>query len=317
MSGPRAVLVGYGHAGHDLHHRSLVALGRADELTVVDPVRPAPLTPGTRWVPDLDTALAGLPDVPACVFHVVTPVDQHLPVVRRLMHADARHVIVEKPITDTVDAAVEMSRWADRVRAVGVWPASRITRRVTELLAAGRIGRPVTLHMDQSKPRFRRSATDTGHRSVFDVELPHQVLLALHIAGEVDGIEAVRSWESPLPRGLGGAEMVLRHAGGVTSTLRSDLTAPVRTRRLRVTGTLGAIVADYALGSDDDHGQVRVDGEAREVLPDAPLTRFIDQAYEHAAGRGPAPGPVAEHVTVIRLLDRARSLCTKRRAIAC
>jgi predicted dehydrogenase len=209
---------------------------------------------------------------------------------------------------------------------VGVWPVSRVTERVLELMAFGRIGRLVSLHMEQSKPRFRRSMVDSGHRNAFEIELPHQVLLALHLAGPVGEVAAVRTWDSPLPNSIGGAEIVLRHDNGIVSTLHSDPTAPVRIRRLRLTGTAGEIVADYPVSSDDDFGQVRVVGEDREVLQDAPLTRFIELAYDHATGLGPPPpAPLANHVSVISLLTRAqsmtqsmtRSITTARRTVPC
>ncbi len=187
-----------------------------------------------------------------------------------------------------------------------------------ELLAAGRIGELTELHFEQSKPRFRRSMRHCGHRSAFEVELPHQVLLALHLAGAVEELVEARAWDSPLCSPLGGAVMVLRHASGATSTLVSDLTSPVRIRRLRLTGTAGEIVADYPVGSEDDFGQVRVVGEDREVLVDAPLTQFIERVYAHAAGVGPPPlAPLSDHVSVIALLERAAAMSSSRRTVAC
>jgi len=314
------VLVGYGHAGRDLHHRGLRTLGLAEGLIVVDPVRPRRADPKLRWVPDLAGALDALPDNSVGMFHVLTPVEQHLPITRELIAAGARRIILEKPITATFDEAVELYRLADRahIAPVSVWPASRVTERVRELVDAGRIGELTTVHFEQSKPRFRRSLDDRGHRSPLDVELPHQVLLALHLAGTVEVLESAYTWDSPLGGPLGGAELVLQHAGGVRSTLASDLTSPVRIRRLRLTGTRGEIQADYPISSEDDFGQVRVLGHEREVLEDAPLTRFLDRAYAHAAGDGPPPlGPLIDHVSVIALLDRAAAMTKARRTVSC
>ncbi|MFD0412830.1 Gfo/Idh/MocA family protein [Streptomyces sp. NPDC127108] len=320
MNTLRPVIVGYGHAGRDLHHRSLRALGLADDVLVVDPVHRAGVPDGARRLPDLASAMALLPDVSAGVFHVTTSVDQHLPVTEQLVAAGARNIIVEKPITNTLEQAVEMHRLAERARihAVSVWPVSRVTERVTELIAQGRIGTLVKLHVEQSKPRFRRTLCDRGHRTAFHIEMPHQVLLALHLAGAVDHIADTHAWDSPLPECVGGAEMVLRHTNGVTSTLHSDLTSPIRIRRLRLTGTTGEIVADYSVSADDDFGQVRVIGDDREVLPDAPLTRFIELAYAHAAGQAPPPpAPLASHVSVISLLTQAMSITNSERTVPC
>lgn len=314
------VLIGYGHAGRDLHHRSLRMLGLAEGLVVVDPVRPRRADPSLNWVPDLTAALDALPDIGEAMFHVLTPVRQHLPVTRGLVAAGARQIILEKPITASFEEAVDLWRLSNRscIAPVSIWPASRVTERVRELLGAGRIGELTALHFEQSKPRFRRNLDDRGHRSPLDVELPHQVLLALHMAGAVQALESARTWDSPVGGPLGGAVLVLRHVSGVRSTLVSDLTSPVKIRRLRLTGTRGEIQADYPISSEEDFGQVRVIDHEREVLQDAPLTRFLEGAYAYAAGDGPPPpGPLTDHVSVIALMDRAAAMINARRSVPC
>jgi len=106
---------------------------------------------------------------------------------------------------------------------------------------------------------------------------------------------------------MGGAKVRLRHASGVLSTLVTDLTSPIRLRRLRITGTEGAIVADYPISADDDFGQVWVSGERdREVMADAPLSTFLARAYEYLAGNGPAPACALDHhVAAIELIESA------------
>jgi predicted dehydrogenase len=339
-AGLRSVIIGYGHSGRDLHHRSLRALAArgaapTGEVLVVDPRSPRNVPDGTRWLPDLPAALENLPNLAAGVFHVTTPIDHHLPVAAALVAAGARHVIVEKPVTRTGKQARQLRLLAStgrtHINAVSVWPASHVTARVAELLASGSIGELVTLHMEQSKPRFRRTLLDCGHHSAFDVELPHQVLLALHIAGPVESLLDVRSWPSPVTQphadpttipltgSAGGAQLVLRHRNGVISTLLSDLTSPVRTRRLRLTGTTGEITADYPLSADDDFGQISVSGEPnREIVVDQPVTQFIERVYAHAAGVAvPPPEPLDTHVVVIELLEEAMPISASEKAVPC
>ena len=326
----RPVIVGYGHAGRDLHHRCLLDLAERGlaprgEVLVVDPRPPASLPPATCWLPTLQDALDVLSHVEDGVFHVTTPVGAHVPAVETLLAAGAKRIVMEKPVTRTSAEARRLAAEASAAGAsiipVSVWPSSFVTRRVMDLIIAGRIGTPIGLNMAQNKPRFRRSAADTsheaGHRSAFEVELPHQVLLALHLGGPADDVIDAASWDMRLPDrslpGMGGARVRLQHGGGFVSKLSTDLTSPMRQRRLTVTGTAGAIVADYPISGEDDFGQVWISGERdRHVLPDGPLSRFLEQAYAYLAGTGPAPNAgMDSHIAAIELLEQAVRLAAR------
>ncbi|MGW1224377.1 Gfo/Idh/MocA family protein [Streptomyces sp. NPDC002530] len=315
-----SVIVGYGHAGRDLHHRALRDLtGGRSAVIAVDP-RPAEVAGGT-WVPDVRGAVAALwaagHRASDAVFHVAVPPGAHRDCLEELLRAGAQRFILEKPIAHTVQEAAHLVELVEatgaQVLPMSVWPASRVTEAAEELIAAGAIGTPVSYHMEQSKPRFRRSLETRGHGSAFEVELPHQLLLALHLAGPVAEVTESRGWDLPLPTGrlarLGGAEVVLRHTSGVTTTLYTDLGSPVRRRRLHVHGTEGTLVADYPVSGDDDFGQVRIAGRpVHQVVQDAPLTRFIEQAYAHFRGERPAPrSDLALHLESMELLDTARA----------
>ncbi|NYV76722.1 Gfo/Idh/MocA family protein [Streptomyces sp. UH6] len=323
MTGKRnapSVIIGYGRAGRDLHHRALRDIAGADPaVTAVDP-RPAEV-PGGQWVPDVRGAVRALRAsghrVSDAVFHVTVPPDAHRDCLEQLLSVGARHFILEKPVAPTVQEAAHLVDLAEVTRAVvlpmSVWPNSRVTEAAEALVASGAIGAPVAYHMEQSKPRFRRSLQDRGHASAFEVEMPHQMLLALHLAGPVAEVTASRGWDLPLPAGrlagLGGAEVELRHHDGTTTTLYTDLSSPVRRRRLHVHGTEGTLVADYPVSGDDDFGQVRIVGSTvHRVVQDAPLTRFVEQAYAHFRGEGPAPhGDLALHLRSMELIDAARA----------
>ncbi|MGA4838092.1 Gfo/Idh/MocA family oxidoreductase [Streptomyces sp. G45] len=276
------------------------------------PAAPGPPAPGTRWYPTLDDALAEV-DPARAVAHVTTPARTHAALAETLVDRGLSRVVVEKPLADTAAGArrvAALTRAGARILPVGVWPSSAVTARIRVCLADGGIGAPVALAMEQSKPRFRRARSDS-HTSALEVELPHQVLLALHLLGPAALAEAElwpleRPTGPPLPR-LGGGRLTLRHTSGATSTLVSDLTSPIRVRSLTVTGTEGQLTAHYPVSDADDVGQLRLPGSPdRLLLHDAPLTRFLAAAYRCFAGEGPPPPcGLDTHVRTVELLEAA------------
>jgi predicted dehydrogenase len=310
---PPSVIVGYGHAGRDLHHRALRALyGDGYEVLVVDPaVREA--IPGVLSFASLSAAADSVP-VEETVFHVATPPDTHLACVEDLVALGARRIILEKPIALTSKESQQLCLLTDRaeILPVSVWPNSLVTERVQQIISSGEIGEPVALYMEQSKPRFGRTGASDSHRTAFEVELPHQVLLALFLAGPVERILSSPTWAMPLPDrsvpGMGGAVLRLEHVGGIVSTLLSDLTSPTRRRHLRVTGTRGEVQADFPVSRDDAFGQIRISGrQGRVVIEDAPLTQFIGAAYTYLTeGGSPPPAGLTMHHHTIDLLEQAQ-----------
>ncbi|WP_405583443.1 hypothetical protein [Streptomyces sp. NBC_01190] len=307
------VIVGYGRAGRDLHHQALrnLFVDGGDVLVVEPEGREVPR--GCRLVPSLRAA-ARLVPVAEAVWHVTTPPQAHLCCVEEIAELGGRRLILEKPVAPTAEEAARLEAIAADVEIlpVSVWPSSRVTEKVRQVVASGEIGEAVSLFMEQSKPRFGRTLSSTSHQSALEVELPHQMLLALHLAGPRARLLSAETWPMPLPARsiltMGGALLRLEHAGGMVSTLLSDLTSPVRRRRLRVAGTHGEVVADYPISSDDPYGQVKVTGRVgRSVVADAPLTHFIDSAYAYFAGLGPRPPADLElHRLSIHLLEEAR-----------
>ncbi len=303
------VIVGYGRAGRGLHHASLHHLGR-HEVIAVDP-RPV-TAPGVTWLPTLAAALERV-EVAHAVFHVTTPVADHHAVVGWLAAAGARNVVLEKPIAATAGEARAIAALAGhtRVLPVGVWLSSTVTRRIEQAVADGVIGEVRSIRMEQMKPRFDRSAGAVDAAQATEVELPHQLLLALHLGGGPGELADTLTWGMPLPdgtelHGAGGVDVTLRQPNRVTTRLMSDLTCPVRLRRLRVTGTRGTLVAHYPISSDDHTGQVILPGRDRELVRDLPLTQFLEAAYAYFAGDGPPPhGDLALHVRVAELVDEA------------
>jgi len=305
-------IVGYGHGGRDLHHRALRGLDDDFEVFVVDPSLTTD-PPDARRLTSIADAL-DIGPVEDTIFHVATPPVDHVRSVTELVERGARSIIVEKPIAQNAQDAWRLQGLGRHaaIAPVSVWSHSRVTDYVRTVIASGEIGDVVSIEFEQSKPRFERSSSASSHRTAFDVELPHQVILALDLLGVVAELQAATTWSMPLDGRhvplMGGATMRLEHAGGATSTLISDLTSPTRRRHLRVEGTRGQVLADYPLGGDATFGQVRVSGRApRVIIRDEPLTQFFRVAYAWFDGTGPRPAAdLGVHRRGVELLEEAK-----------
>jgi hypothetical protein len=201
-----------------------------------------------------------------------------------------------------------------RIVPVAVWPHSRVTEAV---LAVANPGQGISLVFEQSKPRLDRTVADRGHRSAWDVEMPHQVLLAMYLAGPVEGIRSADVWDADV-RGIrypemGGARLVLEHRDGGRSVLISDLCSREPVRRLRILRSDGDLVADYPV-SGAHTGLVRQpDGSTRIVAGDRPLTRFIESAYRHFAHPDSAVTVTNDvHLASLALIDEAAAIARRR-----
>ncbi|MFE5796540.1 Gfo/Idh/MocA family protein [Streptomyces sp. NPDC056503] len=321
------LIIGLGRAGSGLHLRALrTARDRSPDLwrgpvVAVDPRpgRRAPLPDGVTVTATLDEARALLPPDRAVV-HVCTPPATRLPVLAELSAAGYRDLIVEKPLaTDTAEltAITELvARHGTRLAVVAHWPASALADRLRAAIASGALGRLLRIDVAQHKPRFTRSLRpDDGHPTAFDVELPHSLGLVLSLAGPAETTGArltdLRIGETVRP-GLGSAVLDLLHANGVRTRIHSDLTAPVRERRVALTFEHGTTVAHFAPSDADDHVQLDIAGR-REVFRDDALTAFLHRTYTRFATVPPEdPSWDADftlHADAVRLLGAAKRRC--------
>ncbi|GHA89057.1 Gfo/Idh/MocA family oxidoreductase [Streptomyces termitum] len=327
------LIVGLGRSGAGLHLRALrTALGRAPDLwrgpvVAVDP-RPgerAPVPDGVTVTPSLERARELLPPDRAVV-HVCTPPAGRTAVLAALCAAGYRDLIVEKPLAadaGELAAAAELrDRHRLRLAVVAHWPASGLADRLRALIASGELGRLLAVDVAQHKPRFARSLrADDGHPTAFDVELPHSLGLVLSLAGPAEPTAArltdLRVGTSVRP-GLGSALLELRHANGVRTRIVSDLTAPVRERRVALDFEHGRAVGHFAPSDADDHVQLDVGGR-REVFRDDALAAFLHRAYtrfaEVAADDPSWEEEFALHAEAVRLLDAAKRHCADEEAL--
>ncbi|MUL42032.1 oxidoreductase [Streptomonospora sp. PA3] len=343
------LVVGLGRAGRGLHLPALARAGaQAGRRRVFapgpalsfDPHHPTgvPPTAGMRPVASLQAAAAAA-DPAHTVVHVCTPPGVRAHVLEELALLGYRRILVEKPLAaDERELAAVLRlrrRHGLQLVVVAQWLTSALTHRLRAAVRDGRLhglqlysggapapapelGRLRSVSVVQRKPRFVRSLTSRAHATVFDVELPHSVGVALALAGGARVCSA--SWSDmalgnvEVPR-LGQAALVLRHETGTRTEIFSDLTAPTRERRITLEFDHGTLVGHYPCSEDDDTAQLRStteDGSARLVFHDDALADFMLGAYEHFAGlrRRPVQETFGLQVRTVRLLSAAKALCS-------
>lgn len=324
----RTLIVGFGRAGRELH---LPALRAARESVPggppFDPAPPLAVDPGAagdgtgvvRAGSLLDAC--GALDPEATVVHLCTP-----PIVRSgLIHALAergfRKLIVEKPLAVDRDELAAIAALAERhaleVVVVGHWLASELVARVRARLDRGDLGALEHLELRQHKPRFDRTLRGNHHPTAFDVEVPHSLGLALHLAGPGRLVSAgcgdMVAGGRVIPF-MGRASLVLRHESS-TSRIVSDLTSPVRERRAVLRFEGGSLVACFPVSASDNHAQLLSYDRhgactGREAFLDDSMSRLFAQAYRWFAGMGPPPASDLDlNRRVVGLLCEAKERC--------
>jgi predicted dehydrogenase len=331
MPGPlRTLVVGLGRAGAGLHLPVLAkARERQPRCFAAEPVvgfDPDPAArarcagSGVRPADSPARARAEL-DPARTVVHVCTPPVARLGAVAELVGLGFRMLVLEKPLAadpgDLVRLLGLLRTPGVRAAVVAPWLASTLTERLARLVREpGGLGALRTVSVLQNKPRFHRSLATAGHPTAFDVEVPHALGVLLHLAGDAEVVAAsctdLDVGGRRVPR-LGGAALRLAHHGGVSGAVRSDLTSPVRERRITLRFEHGAAIGHYPADSSDDHAQLRVvSRESATALPavfrDDALTAFVLRAYADFAAGGPGFAGVERQARVVELLCDAKAL---------
>jgi predicted dehydrogenase len=323
---PHTVVVGLGRSGAGLHLPVLTRLrATCPELFAAHPIvgfdpraglalRDGGLDGAVEVVVDSLDRLAALVPPDDTVVHVCTPPGARVAVLTSLVAQGFRRMVVEKPLVGDLAAlaAVERLRARHELDLVVVthWLASTLTRRLTRLVRSGEHGLLTSITVRQDKPRFTR-AGNPAHGDAFDVEIPHALAVALTIAGPAELTGA--GWTDPHAGPLGGAWLAVRHSGGTRTTIRSDLTSPVRRREITLRLRDTTVVGHYPVSADDHHAQVRVGAGPREVFEDEALGAFLLAAYRYFTGAAATPpGEFAVHAAVVRLLAAARGAARSR-----
>ncbi len=237
MSEPVPVaVVGAGHMGRH-HVRKYAGLPQARLVAVVDldedRARAAAEPHGARWLTDL----AALPDEVVAV-SVATPTVTHLDVARPLIQRGV-HVLIEKPIADSLEAARTIAALA---RESGVIVAVGHTERFNPVVAAvERLGvRPKFVETQRVSP-FPFRAADVG--VVLDMMI-HDIDIVLHLVGDaVTKVDAVGV--NVLSRHEDIANVRLAFERGAVANLTASRLALKTERRLRVFSERAYVSLDY------------------------------------------------------------------------
>ncbi|MCX4747951.1 Gfo/Idh/MocA family oxidoreductase [Kitasatospora sp. NBC_01287] len=322
----RTLIVGLGRAGAGLHLPVLRRLRREIGRPFAD-TPPLAVDPAPTACPDPDQVEL-LPSLAAArdrldprhtVVHICTPPRHRAGLVEELAGLGFRKLIIEKPLAahpaDLAALAEVVHRERLDVSVVAPWLASTLTDRLVQLVREGELGELRRIAVRQHKPRFRRSLITHGHPTAFDIEIPHALGVALLLGGDAEVTAAhwhdlrVGSEVRPM---LGGARLELAHRGGARTEIVSDLTSPVRERRITLRFARGTATGHFPGSSDDEYAQLRLTGRrlnSREVFPDDALGSYLTRAYRRFL-LGPLP-PEAEfdgHVRAVRLLSEAKRL---------
>ncbi|WP_052720775.1 Gfo/Idh/MocA family oxidoreductase [Actinoplanes rectilineatus] len=323
---PASLIVGLGRAGSGLHLPALHRLPAAirapgDPVLGLDPhLDPGADLPGLTRVTSVAEA-ASRADAATTVVHLCTPPTDRAEIAATLAAYGFRRLIVEKPLAadeDELDALLAVIR-EHRLCVVPVsqWLDSALTTRIEKIVADGELGRLTSLAFRQHKPRFARGLRDREHPTAFDVEAPHALGVALWLAGagrvRNAGWDDLRTEDGLAPR-LGAAWMTLAHAGGVRTRIDSDLTAPIRERRVHARFTGGKLTGWYPCSEADHHAQLVVDDgrrRTRVTFADDAMSACLADAYRHfatSAGRDIAGVAfrLAVNAEVVRLLAEAK-----------
>jgi hypothetical protein len=183
-------------------------------------------------------------------------------------------------------------------------------------VTTGEFGTLHAIRVVQRKPRFSRSLATLGHPTAFDVEIPHALGVALDLAGPARLTDA--AWSDLTADGavrprMGTATLRLAHERGASTRIASDLTAPVRERRITCEFAEATVVGHYPISQDDGYAQLAVerrDITTREVFPDDALPEFLGHAYQRFADGGEFGIDLAAQA--VRLVDEAKRLCLLR-----
>ena len=285
-------LVGTGYWARELHAAGLQ--GHRDAvLTAVwgrdpDKARALASDHGARAHEDLDELIDA---VDAVVFAV--PPDVQAPVARRAAQA-GRHLLLEKPVALTVQAAEELEQ---AVQSAGVSSVVFFTERfdpgreawLQERATSGCLGGSAAWMASLRSPGnpFAHSPWRQQEGALWDVG-PHALSVLLPVLGPVVDVAGARGTDDLV-------HLVLRHQAGRTSTLSLSLTMPPAATR-------------FALGFYDNEGWY----ERPQPSPGDALARQRQAVSELVAdiraGRTEHRVDVCFGTEVVRILERAQSV---------
>lgn len=288
---PTAV-VGAGRMGQ-VHARIVAESSRANLVAIVDPNeslgRSVAQKWGAKWFPNVGDAIEL-----AEAFVVAVPDRLHVDLTVQLLEA-GRHVLVEKPIADTLEGAKRISAAADKSTAhLVVGHVLRHDPRfqiAAERVKNGSLGEPVHFRSSRIVPRSVGVA-NAGQSPIYMYQGIHDIDLAQWIAGslisEVCAVSATKILPTLGVDGVDVALILVRLANGAVGTLEISWALPTTVAsglysEFDLYGTDGAInvsVADQGVQITTGEGLSFLDTVLGPEL-DGRLTGVVPAQFHH------------------------------------
>ncbi len=240
----RAAVLGVGAIGRH-HARVYAELDGVELVAIADRAAERRQSVARRYgVPAYAEAEALLAEVRPEVVSVAVPTALHAPVTLAALEAGA-HVLVEKPIADSVAGAEAMIGAAERLRKwLMVGHVERFNPAVLELqqrLAANELGPIIKAHARRLSP-FPAHVRDVG--VVMDLAT-HELDILMHLLAQPVSRLYAETGRNLHPHHEDMLLGMLRFANGALGVLDVNWLTPNKVRRLEITGPGGMFVLDY------------------------------------------------------------------------
>ena len=237
-------LIGLGKMGR-FHYKTIRGDPRFELLAVVDP-QVAELPEGDAG-PELLSNVSGLrqrfPQLAAAV--VAAPTSLHYDLTRQLLEQDIA-VLVEKPAATNGAAARELVDLAERrgvpLAAGHVERCNPAVSALQTVLGCGILGRPVHVHAMRGGPW----PPGASHNHVILDLAVHELDVLALLLGPLELEHGALHTLADTPDRPHTAEIQVKSPAGVTASVHANWLTPQKTRQMRVTGTGGVGIIDYA-----------------------------------------------------------------------
>lgn len=319
----RIALVGLGYWGPKLL-RNLVTLNGPDGVVAVEPriERHAPLIPafpGVTFLRDLDEALED-EEVRAAV--IATPVETHAALARQALQA-GRHVLVEKPLANSVDDAVALADLAaslDLTLMVGhtFLFSPRVTA-IAEHISSGQTG--AIQYMTSSRLNLGIHRSDVN--VIWDLAA-HDFSIVFHLLGEFPNSVHTLTKSVAREGSPDVAFMTLTFPSGAVASVDVSWLAPRKVRNTTLVADRCMIIYDDTSAEEPvkiyDRGVVVPESVdfaqhqltyrtgstvAPPISAQEPLALELEHFIERVQKGGPAVSDARFGVEVVRALDAA------------
>ena len=249
---PRVLVIGVGSIG-TRHLRLIHGMGHPVAGCDTDPAafdRVREDVPDIETFLDLDPALESRPDLVV----VATAHHLHAPHAVAALEAGA-HVLCEKPMADTVEAAdrmIEAARRAGKVLHVGLMNRYHpCVARARELVASGALGVPLFAQADLGSYRTLICSRSRYQSQVFGallLDYTHQLDFVPYVLGapatRVYAVSRARG-DFELKSDPNVISLILEHGDGPVSEIHLDYCRNPQVNTLSVTGDEGYVTCDF------------------------------------------------------------------------